>query len=159
MSKFLFVRKHYLFIFSNQKTFSLKISFLKINIRVWIFFFCKQWSNYIESTLLQCALLQTKLKCEDIFSLRLYCFLLLLFWGVVSLLLLFLLLLVFFPTAWWRWQLYVNPHYINGMSDKDIFRMFAFLWPTNDKGLSLRYKHKFIKESLRFEWFVFVHII
>lgn len=34
------------------------------------------------------------------------------------------------------------------MSVKDIFRIFAFLWPTNEKGLNLRYKHKFINESL-----------
>lgn len=86
----------FIYFFKSKDIFFVKSSSLKLIYVFEYFFFCKQWSNYIESTLLQCALLQTNLKYIDIFSLRLYCFLLLLFWGVVSLLLLFLLLLVFF---------------------------------------------------------------
>lgn len=64
-----------LFFFTNQKTFSLKISFLKINICVWIFFFCKQWSSDLVYWIHFIAMrfLQTKLKCIDIYSLHLYC--------------------------------------------------------------------------------------
>lgn len=72
----------FIYFFKSKDIFFLKSSSLKLIYVFEYFFFCKQWSNYIESTLLQCALLQTNLKYIDIFSLRLYCFLLLLFWGL-----------------------------------------------------------------------------